>query len=123
MNVLLVVPRTLSPKQTYREYPLGAGLIATSLRRAGCHTIVYDQSAEGSDDESLWARLAEFQPDVVGFSVVTPSYPVASQQIRQLRPNGRTSPWSPAAFTPASFPMIFWPMGPTPWSWATAADQ
>jgi radical SAM superfamily enzyme YgiQ (UPF0313 family) len=85
MNVFLVVPRTLSPKQTYREYPLGAGLIATSLRRAGCHTIVYDQSAEGSDDESLWARLAEFQPDVVGFSVVTPSYPVASQQIRQLR--------------------------------------
>ncbi len=85
MNVLLIVPRSLSPKQTYREYPLGAGLIATSLRRAGCNATVYDQSAEGPDDEPLWARLAEFQPDVVGFSVVTPSYPVAQQQIQRLR--------------------------------------
>lgn len=85
MNVLLIVPRSLSPKQTYREYPLGAGLIATSLRRAGCNATVYDQSAEGPDDEPLWTRLAEFQPDVVGFSVVTPSYPVAQQQIQRLR--------------------------------------
>ena len=35
-------------------------------------------------DGPLWARLAEFQPDVVGFSVITPGYPVASQQIRRL---------------------------------------
>ena len=85
MNVFLIVPRSLSPKQTYREYPLGAGLIATSLRRAGCNATVYDQSAEGLDEGPLWARLAEFQPDVVGFSVITPGYPVARQQIRQLR--------------------------------------
>ncbi len=85
MNVFLIVPRSLSPKQTYREYPLGVGLIATSLRRAGCNATVYDQSAEGPDDELLWARLAQFQPDVVGFSVVTPGYPMARQQIRRLR--------------------------------------
>ena len=85
MNVLLIVPRSLSPKQTYREYPLGAGLIATALRRAGCNAAVYDQNAEGADDQQLWARIAEFQPDVVGFSVVTPGYPVARQQIGQLR--------------------------------------
>ena len=85
MNVFLIVPRSLSPKQTYREYPLGAGLVATSLRRAGGNAIVYDQSAEGPDEGPLWARLEAFQPDVVGFSVITPGYPAASQQIRQLR--------------------------------------
>jgi len=85
MKVLLIVPRSLSPKQTYREYPLGVGLIATSLRRAGCSATVYDQSAEGMDDELLWARIAEFQPDMVGFSVVTPGYPVARRQIERLR--------------------------------------
>jgi radical SAM superfamily enzyme YgiQ (UPF0313 family) len=85
MNVLLIVPRSLSPKQTYREYPLGAGLIATSLRRAGWNAAVYDQSVEGPDDGPLWARLAEFQPDVVGFSVITPGYPVARRQIQRLR--------------------------------------
>ena len=85
MNVFLIVPRSLSPKQTYREYPLGAGLVATSLRRAGCNATVYDQSAEDPDDGPLWTRLAEFQPDVAGFSVITPGYPVARRQIRQLR--------------------------------------
>lgn len=85
MNLLLIVPRSLNPKQTYREYPLGAGLIATALRRAGCQASVYDQSAEGPDDELLWAWIAELQPDVIGFSVITPSYPVARQQIRRLR--------------------------------------
>ena len=30
---------------------------------------------------------------------------------------------SPGASTPASFPRIFWPTGPTPLSWATAASR
>jgi anaerobic magnesium-protoporphyrin IX monomethyl ester cyclase len=85
MKVFLLVPRCSNPKQTYREYPLGVGMIATALRQRGFETIVYDQNAEGPDDEKLFARLAEHRPEIVGFSVITPSYPIAKQQIRRLR--------------------------------------
>ena len=33
MKVFLIVPKCANPKQTYREYPLGVGLIATALQR------------------------------------------------------------------------------------------
>jgi radical SAM superfamily enzyme YgiQ (UPF0313 family) len=85
MRVFLLVPRCLNPKQTYREYPLGVGLIATALRRRGHEVALYDQPAEGADDGPLWAKMRGFAPDVVGFSVITPSYPVAQQQIQQVQ--------------------------------------
>ncbi|MGA2032725.1 MAG: radical SAM protein [Thermoguttaceae bacterium] len=85
MNVFLLLPRSLNPKQTYREYPLGVGLIATALRRQGHEVAVFDQSAEGADDERLLARLRDFCADLVGLSVITPSYPVAQRQLRRLR--------------------------------------
>jgi radical SAM superfamily enzyme YgiQ (UPF0313 family) len=85
MRVCLIVPQCLSPKQTYREYPLGVGLIATALRRGGHEVAIYDQAAEGGDDDALLARLGQFAPDVAGFSLVTPSYPVARRQIARLK--------------------------------------
>ena len=85
MKVFLVVPRCLNPKQTYQEYPLGVGLIATALRQQGTQVVIYDQSVEGPDDDLLMSRLAEFGPEVVGFSVITPSYTVAQRQIRRIR--------------------------------------
>jgi len=85
MKVFLIVPRCLNPKQMYREYPLGVGLIATALRQQGHDAAVYDQNAEGADDELLFARLHRFAPHVVGFSVITPNYPVARRQIARLR--------------------------------------
>jgi radical SAM superfamily enzyme YgiQ (UPF0313 family) len=85
MKVFLLVPRCLNPKQTYREYPLGVGLIATALKKRGCEVSLYDQNAEGPDDDPLFDRLREFAPDIVGFSVITPSYPIAKRQIRRLR--------------------------------------
>jgi anaerobic magnesium-protoporphyrin IX monomethyl ester cyclase len=85
MKVFLHVPRCLNPKRTYREYPLGVGMIATALRRHGCDVLLYDQNAEGPDDDRLFDHLREFQPDLVGFSVITPSYPVAKSQIERLR--------------------------------------
>lgn len=85
MKVFLVVPRCWSPKHTYREYPLGVGLIATALRRQGHDVAVYDQNVEGGDDELLLARLAAFDARVVGFSVVTPAYPAAQRQIQRLK--------------------------------------
>ena len=35
MKAVLIVARCECPKQTYREYPLGVGMIATSMRRDG----------------------------------------------------------------------------------------
>jgi radical SAM superfamily enzyme YgiQ (UPF0313 family) len=69
----------------YREYPLGVGLLGTLLEQEGHEVRVFDQNAEGLEDEGLWQRVAEFQPDIAGFSVMTPNYPVARQQIRRLK--------------------------------------
>lgn len=85
MKVFLVVPRSMNPKQTYREYPLGVGLIATSLLRRGHQVVVYDQSAEGTSDDELLERMRQLGPDVAGFSVITPNYPVARQQIQRIK--------------------------------------
>jgi radical SAM superfamily enzyme YgiQ (UPF0313 family) len=85
MKVFLVVPRALSPRQTYFEYPLGVGLIATALRRRGHEVAIYDQNAEGADEDLLFGRLRQFRPEVAGFSVITPSYPVARRHIGRLR--------------------------------------
>jgi radical SAM superfamily enzyme YgiQ (UPF0313 family) len=85
MKVFLILPGCLNPKQTYREYPLGLGLIAAALRPLGCEVVVFDQNAEGADDQRLLARLRDFAPRVAGFSVITPSYPAAQRQIRRLR--------------------------------------
>jgi radical SAM superfamily enzyme YgiQ (UPF0313 family) len=85
MKICLLVPRSLNPKQTYREYPLGAGLVATALAQQGHDVFLYDQVAEGPDDEAFFARLRQFQPEVVGLSIITPSYPVAREQIGRIR--------------------------------------
>jgi radical SAM superfamily enzyme YgiQ (UPF0313 family) len=85
MKVFLIAPRCSNPKQTYREYPLGLGLIATALRQQNCETLLYDQNAEGPEDGPLFVRLRDFEPEIVGFSVITPSYPAAKIQIERLR--------------------------------------
>ena len=85
MKIFLIVPGCADPKQTYREYPLGAGLIATALRQQGCDVAIYDQNVEGPDDDLLWDRAGRFSPDIVGLSVITPAYPAAQRQIRALR--------------------------------------
>jgi anaerobic magnesium-protoporphyrin IX monomethyl ester cyclase len=85
VKVLLIVPGCLNPKQTYREYPLGVGLIATTLRQQGHEAAVYDQNVEGPDDEALFNALDASRSEVVGFSVITPAYPAAQRQIRRLK--------------------------------------
>src|SRR5690242_6513273 len=85
MKVLFAVPRSYNPKQMYREYPLGVGFLGTILKRKGHEVRVFDQNAEGASDALLLKQIAEFQPLVVGFSVITPNYPVAAAQIREVR--------------------------------------
>jgi anaerobic magnesium-protoporphyrin IX monomethyl ester cyclase len=85
MKILLVAPRSYNPKQMYREYPLGIGFLGTLLKQEGHDVRIFDQNVEGLEDDGLWQLVAEFQPEVAGFSVITPNYPVARKQIRKLK--------------------------------------
>jgi radical SAM superfamily enzyme YgiQ (UPF0313 family) len=85
MKILFAVPRSYNPKQMYREYPLGVGYLGTILTQLGHEVRIFDQNAEGATDAALLNLVAEFQPSVVGFSVITPNYPVARQQMRHLK--------------------------------------
>lgn len=84
-KILFVVPRSLNPKQMYKEYPLGVGFIGTILQERGYDVAVFDQNAEGGDESLLWERVSSFEPDVVGFSIITPNYPVARLQIAEMK--------------------------------------
>ena len=81
MRVLFVVPRSYNPKQMYREYPLGVGFLGTLLKQHGHEVRLFDQNVEGAGDAGLSQLIADFQPDIAGFSVITPNYPVARQQL------------------------------------------
>jgi anaerobic magnesium-protoporphyrin IX monomethyl ester cyclase len=92
MRVLFVAPRSYNPKQMYREYPLGIGFLGTLLQQNGHEVRVFDQNVEGLSDEGLFRLVNDFQPEIAGFSVITPNYPVARQQIgklKQLHPDVR----------------------------------
>jgi len=85
MKILFAVPRSYNPKQMYREYPLGVGFLGTILKQQGHDVRIFDQNAEGATDLALLNLVAEFGPAMVGFSVITPNYPVARHQMRQLK--------------------------------------
>jgi anaerobic magnesium-protoporphyrin IX monomethyl ester cyclase len=85
MRVFFAVPRSYNPKQMYREYPLGVGFLGTLLKQAGHEVRIFDQNVEGPSDVDLFDQIEEFSPDVVGFSVITPNYPVARRQIQLLK--------------------------------------
>ncbi len=85
MRILLIAPRSFNPKQMYREYPLGIGFLGTLLQQQGHDIRIFDQNVEGLGDELLLELAADFQPDIAGFSVITPNYPVARQQIRLIK--------------------------------------
>jgi radical SAM superfamily enzyme YgiQ (UPF0313 family) len=85
MRILFAVPRSHNPKQMYREYPLGVGYLATILEQQGHAVRIFDQNVEGPEDALLFGLIAQFQPGIVGFSVITPNYPVALRQIRRFK--------------------------------------
>ena len=85
MRILFVAPRSYNPKQMYREYPLGIGYLGTILKQNGHDVRVFDQNVEGLDDDGLLKLVSEFQPEIAGFSVITPNYPVARKQIHRLK--------------------------------------
>lgn len=85
MRILFAVPRSYNPKQMYREYPLGVGYLGTILKQQGHEIYIFDQNAEAADDGAFLKEVARFKPAIIGFSVITPNYPVARQQLRAVR--------------------------------------
>jgi len=84
-NILFVVPRSFNPKQMYLEYPLGVGILGTILQNNGFNVKIYDGNAEDLDLMEYISQYNDFIPDIIGFSIITPNYPVAKINIKQLR--------------------------------------
>lgn len=84
-NILFVVPRSLNPKQMYLEYPLGVGILGTILENKNYNVRIYDGNAEDFELMEYLSQNNSFKPDIIGFSIITPNYPVAKINIQQLR--------------------------------------
>ncbi len=84
-NILFVVPRSFNPKQMYLEYPLGVGILGTILEQNGYNVKIYDGNAEDLDLIEYLNQNNDFIPDIIGFSIITPNYPVAKINIQQLK--------------------------------------
>jgi len=84
-NILFVVPRSLNPKQMYLEYPLGVGVLGTILQNENYNVKIYDGNAEEFELIQYLKQFDDFIPDVIGFSIITPNYPVAKINIQQLK--------------------------------------
>jgi radical SAM superfamily enzyme YgiQ (UPF0313 family) len=79
------MPRSLNPKQTYREYPLGIGYLGTILTSSGHEVLIHDQAAEGTTIEDIVLVASDFRPSVFGVSVITPNYPVTKDLLVLLK--------------------------------------
>ncbi|PRX23229.1 radical SAM superfamily enzyme YgiQ (UPF0313 family) [Orenia metallireducens] len=87
-KIALVVPRSYNPKRTYSEYPLGVGYIGTLLKDAGYEVRIFDQNLEFRNNKRLVEELDKYAPFLIGFSIITPTYPTAKEIIDLLKADG-----------------------------------
>lgn len=85
MKIALIVPKSLNPKQMYKEYPLGVGYIGTVLKEKGNTIKLYDQNVEFQNIEDLIEDIKKFTPNLIGFSILTPTYPVSIKILNSLK--------------------------------------
>lgn len=90
MKVVLCYPSLLpGQKPKYGLQPLGVLYIAAVLRHHGIDVAVLDADVEGLTVEEMVARILRQQPDLVGFSLMTPQLMTAleaSARLKQARP-------------------------------------
>ncbi len=90
MKVTLVYPSTLpGEKPQYGLPPMGILYIAAELERAGIQCDVIDADIEGLTTKELVDRIAAGEPDLVGFSIMTPQLPGCLEAcfwLKQLEP-------------------------------------
>jgi len=78
------------PTDAARNFPTGLGLIAAVLRNAGHEVHVIEVKGEGLSREAVMARLARFDPDVVGIGGLITTYGYAkwlTHALKQWRPD------------------------------------
>ena len=64
---------------------IGLAYIAAALEQHGCQVRVIDMFAEGLGVDDVVNRAANFRPELIGMTVLTPSAPVCSAISQQLR--------------------------------------
>ena len=85
MNIFFIIPKSLNPKQIYKEYPLGVGYIAANLIKSNFNVYIYDQNVEEGTEKDIVSLINIKKPDVIAFSVLTPTYPVAKRIVNEIK--------------------------------------
>lgn len=104
MKIAIVVPKSANPKQIYKEYPLGAGYIGTILKHYDHQVRLIDQNIELSDNLDLVQEILRYEPDLIGFSILTPSYPTTQVIIQLLQSMGSRAQLIAGGIHPTIFP-------------------
>jgi radical SAM superfamily enzyme YgiQ (UPF0313 family) len=93
MRVLLCYPSLLpGQKSKYGLQPLGVLYIAALLRQHGVDVRVLDADIDGMTVDEIVADILGWEPDLVGFSMMTPQLITgleASARLKQVRPDLR----------------------------------
>lgn len=111
MKILFIVPQSLNPKQTYLEYPMGVGFIGTILSKMGHNVRIIDQNAEQMSVQDVCLETVKQNPDMIGFSIITPTYPVAVRIMKQLNINRLKIPIIFGGYHATLFPEYMFEIG------------
>lgn len=65
--------------------PLGLGMLARVAKEYGCEVTVNDAGPLGDDFDTLVAKILDFKPDIVGFSVFTANFSQAVESVQAVR--------------------------------------
>src|SRR3989338_8062573 len=98
MKVLLI-----QPAATDRGFiHLGLGFIAASIEECG-HTVrIIDLGIEGESKKTVIRLIKETNPDLVGITALTPTYPGAlrvAAMVKDLYPKCTRIGWSKSGYT------------------------
>lgn len=105
MKVAIIVPRSTNKKQMYSEYPLGVGYIGTIIFNLGHNVKIYDQNVEYTKNEELVNEIIRFSPDLICFSILTPTYPITLEIINILKKKNISTPILAGGIHPTLFPI------------------
>ncbi len=83
MKIVLIAPPY--PLEEAPSPPLGICYVAAVCEAAGAEVMIIDYIVSRYTPEKLWRQLDEFQPDVVGATSVTISFPAAVEILQAVK--------------------------------------
>lgn len=72
-------------KLVKKYFPLGIGYLASYLRQAGYQVKIFESSSDSFSFNDLDRQIRLYRPDLLGISVMTPSYPDAVEICNQVK--------------------------------------